>query len=747
MKPLGPMHLGLLAIVLVNMLPAIEAEQSWGIFAIAVASAVLSCAHCRWRPSRPVSRWLIYGGVLAASFYLVYELFFPHEAATVHLIDLAHFLILLGCCKFFELHTSRDAGLTAVIAFLLLVISAFISASPLFALALATDLTFGVGWIMAFHNNRMQNAVEARRRAALAGMPSLADPVPTDTPTRPPPGYVRTAAACSTVLVIVAALLFIATPRGWGIGLFARMQALVPTAVTGISDLVRLTNERITEDDSPVMKVRFYRDGQLIRDESFEPYMRGLTFDCYDRGRWRRKLTVSPRQVTPGSIDAPAPLFDGVEAFATNGALRQDIWLDSVGPGVLFSLYPPLAFGSPDLKRNVVVDRRDLVLRAGTAAGKKAHYTILSPAEVTPGLVDRLFYRAGPPRDGISNIPRRVKVFARSFVADLGDPTDPRQRASIAAGIRDYLASSEFKYTFNRGAVMDPDEPIEDFLFENKKGHCEYFASAMTLMCQAVGIRARMVNGYHGGEYNPAGGFYLFRQRDAHAWVEVYLAGRGWIRFDPTPPAAVAHRARDATVFGRAKRFLDSLQFKWSTLIVSFGADNRAKLVAAFEAWAAKLTQTDDRPRSLSEIATALFWGPEVLDVWQRTLYWLLLILCAVFVVLAIRVLWILSLMLREYFPDRAHIRAAAVRRSEAKFYDRLLLLLACKGHVKPVHDTPREFARSLARTHTDLADLPALIEWFYEAQYGQRPLGPGRWERIRTFLNRLREDPAFGSA
>ncbi len=85
-------------------------------------------------------------------------------------------------------------------------------------------------------------------------------------------------------------------------------------------------------------------------------------------------------------------------------------------------------------------------------------------------------------------------------------------------------------------------------------------------------------------------------------------------------------------------------------------------------------------------------------------------------------------------------------RRPEARFYDRLLLLLAAKGHVKPAHLTPREFAEALARKHKDWAELPVFTEWFYEAQYGSRSLAVERWERLRSFLRLLREGAAFAS-
>jgi transglutaminase-like putative cysteine protease len=84
------------------------------------------------------------------------------------------------------------------------------------------------------------------------------------------------------------------------------------------------------------------------------------------------------------------------------------------------------------------------------------------------------------------------------------------------------------------------DNAMDEFLFQTRKGFCEHYASAFTLVMRAAGIPARVVTGYQGGEMNPIGGYLLVRQSDAHAWSEVWIDGRGWVRVDPT--AAVARR-------------------------------------------------------------------------------------------------------------------------------------------------------------------------------------------------------------
>ena len=90
-------------------------------------------------------------------------------------------------------------------------------------------------------------------------------------------------------------------------------------------------------------------------------------------------------------------------------------------------------------------------------------------------------------------------------------------------------------------------DPVADFLFNVKAGHCEYFATAMAVMLRTRGVVARVVNGFLPGEYNEAAGAYTVRQSDAHSWVEVYFPEtRSWVTFDPTPSAGRVEPVRRA---------------------------------------------------------------------------------------------------------------------------------------------------------------------------------------------------------
>ncbi len=107
--------------------------------------------------------------------------------------------------------------------------------------------------------------------------------------------------------------------------------------------------------------------------------------------------------------------------------------------------------------------------------------------------------------------------------------------AVVTAALR-HFNQEEFIYTLSPPLLGN--NPADQFLFETRRGFCEHFATSFTLLMRTAGIPARVVAGYQGGEFNPHGGYFVVRQSDAHAWSEVWLAGRGWVRVDPT--AAVA---------------------------------------------------------------------------------------------------------------------------------------------------------------------------------------------------------------
>ena len=193
----------------------------------------------------------------------------------------------------------------------------------------------------------------------------------------------------------------------------------------------------------------------------------------------------------------------------------------------------------------------------------------------------------------------------RGAALELPDGFDPRARAlaerwRAAAGVNDMAIVRDALDLFhNGGFVYDLDAPplgrdsVDDFLFDTKTGFCEHYASAFTFLMRAAGIPARVVIGYQGGYWNDFAKYLLIRQSDAHAWSEVWLAGRGWVRVDPT---AAVSRVILASTGGAAddvgggggnwwmpwRNRMDVVNRWWGQTVVGFDALSQSHLFRPF---------------------------------------------------------------------------------------------------------------------------------------------------------------------
>lgn len=282
----------------------------------------------------------------------------------------------------------------------------------------------------------------------------------------------------------------------------------------GFNSLVAL-NMRGQLSDEIVMKVRSSRWN----------YYRGLTFDQYDGQFW----TLSDDQLRSVRAAYP-PLYLPTEV---RGHLEnvQIYYIEKTQPNLIFStpeasqLFFPSEEIFMDSGRGL---RSPYPLEEGTV------YSVISfEPNVTPEQIRRL-----PNRDGTV---RRLKKY-------LALPeTSPRMKAlakELTEGVhQDYQKAMAIclylKRTFEYRSDIPPfpenAETADYFLFEQKRGYCEQFATAMAVLCRLSRVHARYVTGYLPGAYNPLTGFHEVRGKDAHAWVEVFVPNLGWVAFDPTP--------------------------------------------------------------------------------------------------------------------------------------------------------------------------------------------------------------------
>ena len=186
----------------------------------------------------------------------------------------------------------------------------------------------------------------------------------------------------------------------------------------------------------------------------------------------------------------------------------------------------------------------------------------------------------------------RSRALASQLAAQYGDPR------AIAQALLTMFREQPFVYTLDPPKLAE--NAMDEFLFDTRRGFCEHYASAFTLVMRAAGVPARVVTGYQGGEFNPLGGYLIVRQSDAHAWSEIWIEGRGWTRVDPTAAVAperiergligamsefepVPGRLRDASnLWLQASLGWDTLNDFWNERIVRFNAARQLDLLEQF---------------------------------------------------------------------------------------------------------------------------------------------------------------------
>jgi transglutaminase-like putative cysteine protease len=170
-----------------------------------------------------------------------------------------------------------------------------------------------------------------------------------------------------------------------------------------------------------------------------------------------------------------------------------------------------------------------------------------------------------------------------ALAAQWAQTGSPAQRAGrIWSHLRtDYAYTTDL---VGRGGAS----PIQDFLFRDKRGHCEYFASAMVLLLRAQGIPARLVTGFFGAEYSPWEGSYVVRQSNAHAWVEAWLPEQGWTVFDPTPDDGLP-LPEPTGLLTSARQAWDALVFRWDRWVISYDFEDQVGVLGGIRGWWSRL--------------------------------------------------------------------------------------------------------------------------------------------------------------
>ena len=161
------------------------------------------------------------------------------------------------------------------------------------------------------------------------------------------------------------------------------------------------------------------------------------------------------------------------------------------------------------------------------------------------------------------------------------------------------------RYTLEMEQADEGENVLDSFLFEWRAGHCEYFATAMTMMLRQQGIPARIVNGFLGADYNSVGNYWAVRQNYAHSWVEAYFPGSGWVQFDPTPGSPLVQMPGES-IWSKFQMSLDTARLAWFRWVVEYDFEKQASLLR--DAFKQTQQSSGADPVRFSDAARDLFW-------------------------------------------------------------------------------------------------------------------------------------------
>jgi transglutaminase-like putative cysteine protease len=457
----------------------------------------------------------------------------------------ASFVELLCVHRLWHRKTQRDEWLLLLLSLLLLCAGAALSAELLFGFCfLAFSVT--ATWAMALTHLRfeVEPLAPALLRSKRVATPQLLGGL----------------AALSTLALVGSAVIFVVFPRVT-IGGLHRQSHKQPMA--GLSDHVDLSlHGTISDDPRVVLRVRLDPDPGVDR---LPMHWRARGLSVWTGQGWRastserlppasrdrlgrgRRLTADVEAVagfSDGVIVTPEglPISVDFKRPLTARGIQQRIFRNAAGD----YLYAPTDV--EDMHYAVTALRDDF--DASALRGRGQSY----PGWVAEDL-------ALP-----ANLDPRVAALARKIAGD-------RDPADAAAAIEGWLSSN---LQYSRDLAGAQRDPIGHFLFQRRQGHCELFSSAMVLMLRTLGIPARNVTGYFGGQ-RTAGGYYAVRAGDAHSWVEAYFPGAGYARFDPTPPSDRGSVQDGA--WAKLVLLWDTLQQRWSTLVVDFDLISQGQAV------------------------------------------------------------------------------------------------------------------------------------------------------------------------
>lgn len=679
-------------------------------------------------------------------------------------LALVHMTLFVSAAKLFQDKRDRDWVFLYLIAFFQMLLAAGLTFNATFVASLAAFLFFFISTLAAFEIRRARRDVSQTEEEIVA---PLAQPQQVkyrakgDSADERKGHRVRYLLGASFAqIVIVAALtlpFFFLIPRLGGGGVAGGFNE--GDAITGFSDRVELGQvASIKKSPRVVMRVRLNRKPpRYLR-------WRGVALEHYDGRAWSL-FSDPPRPDRREGIGQGRNSTEGAEAdaqFTRNYVLDRDrmeapsngrrierieqiIVLEPLSTDTLFAA--PVAFRLRGPIGTIFKDKWTGALSALSSKGRTT-YIVSSDVTVPTEMELRAAAPAYPP-DVVKYLQQpkldpRISGLAHDITRNAPTPYDK------ARAIENFL-KTEFHYTLDLKAAEA--DPLADFLFQTREGHCEYFATAMAMMLRTIGIPSRIVNGFQMGEYNELNDMYTVRESDAHSWVEAYFPRtESWVEFDPTPSAGINDYSQGG-LLARLRKYADAMEVFWLDYIVTLDRDEQASIMVDLQH---RLLSVKDRflayygsvklwtRKMLGKLIIDRRWSAGELLVLGVSLAILALSFVSLYVVIAYRKLrglpptgygpWWRRLFILPMWRRRMARRD--YRQSAVLFYEQMLAIARRAGLVKQPDQTPIEFALA-----SGLSPIREITMLYNRVRFGGANLDESETRRVSALLGELKQD------
>lgn len=448
-------------------------------------------------------------------------------------IAVAHFLILFQVFKWCGLKERKDAFQIFLFGFFQLLAACTLSVDVWQAALLLAVIPVGAAGLY-------WNSVQ--READLSGIKAEG---------RTRTLYLRMGLGISTgaipTVVALTAFVFLVFPR-------LTLNASLPgfgNAHIGYTDRINLSQSGTLKGDETIVLWLSFPDDRIRM--AWDGYLRGSTLSQFDGRLWSPAKQTSLRTLTPdGSGWFRFAPTRGREEFT------QEIMLIDPSASTVFMAGRPLAIHAPlpSLQRDEAGS-----VHWSVSWKRPLRYQITATYSAAALASDSKEDPSALTNVGLASLALgRLASLARTITA--GATTDDAR----AHQIERYLRT---KYAYSLDLPSGSSEnPVEDFLFQSRRGPCGYFASAMAVLLRLEGIPARVVAGYYRGEWNEPAKQFTIREKDAHAWVEAYLLGQGWVRFDPSPRSTTS--SASARRWHSVRQYMDYMGLKWNNWVIQY---------------------------------------------------------------------------------------------------------------------------------------------------------------------------------